>query len=221
MTSTMRTAQRTIVYVDGFNLFYGALKGRGPGHKWLDLRALSRRLLPENNIVQIRYFTARVSARPHDPGIPERQQAYLRALSTLADVTVHHGEFKVSYPWMAVFDPTAPPDQLPKKVQVIKTEEKGSDVNIGSYLILDACRGRCEVAVVITNDSDLTEPVRLAREELGIAVGVVNPHETARRSRSLQGTFFRQLRRNTVRQCQFPEVLEDAAGRPVHRPAGW
>ena len=79
MKATPWTARPTIVYVDGFNLFYGALEGRGPGHKWLDIRALSRRLLPDDDIVQSRYFTARVSARPHDPGVPERQQAYLRA----------------------------------------------------------------------------------------------------------------------------------------------
>ena len=207
--------------MDGFNLFYGALKGRGAGHKWLDLRALCDRLLPDNDIVQIRYFTARVSARPHDLDLPERQQAYLRALSSLPEVTVHQGEFKVSHPWMAVFDPTAPIDRPPRKVQVIKTKEKGSDVNIGSYLILDACRGRCDVAVVITNDSDLREPVRLARDGLGVSVGVVNPHETVRRSRSIHGTFFRQLRPNVVRQCQFPAVLKDGDGRTVRRPSGW
>lgn len=221
MSETPSTSRRTIVYVDGFNLFYGALKGRGPGHKWLDLRASCRRLLPDNDIVQIRYFTARVSARPHDVGLPERQQAYLRALSSLPEVVVHEGEFKVSYPWVPVFDPAAPTDQPPRKVQVIKTEEKGSDVNIGSYLILDACRGRCDVAAVITNDSDLREPVRLVREELEISVGVINPHETARRSRSIHGTFFRQLRPNVVRQCQFPAVLKDGDGRTVHRPPCW
>jgi hypothetical protein len=90
-------------------------------------------------------------------------------------VTVHLGEFKVSYPWMAAYDPAAPADRPPRMVRVIKTEERGSDVDIGAYLMLDACQARCEVAVVVTNDSDLREPVRLLRQELGIPVGVVNP----------------------------------------------
>ena len=93
--------------------------------------------------------------------------------------------------------------------------------NIGAYMLLDACRGRCDVAVVITNDSDLREPVRLVREELGITVGVVNPHATAKRSRSLKATFFPQLRPNVVSQCQFPDALKDADGRVVHKPEGW
>jgi len=104
---------------------------------------------------------------------------------------------------------------------VIKTEEKGSDVNLASYLILDACRQDCDVSVVVTNDSDLCEPIRLVQEELGMSVGVVNPHPTAKRSRAIKGTFFRQLRPNVILQCQFADVIKDAEGRAVHKPVGW
>jgi hypothetical protein len=52
-------------------------------------------------------------------------------------------------------------------------------------------------------------------------VGVVNPHATAKRSRSLEATFFRQLRPSVLRQCQFPEALKDADGRVVNKPPGW
>jgi hypothetical protein len=177
--------------------------------------------LPRNDIRRIRYFTARVSARPADPRLPERQQAYLRALRTVPLLTIHEGEFKVTYPWMPVYDPAAGPSVPPGKVQVIKTEEKGSDVNLASYMILDACRQDCDLSVVITNDSDLCEPIRLVQEELGVAVGIVNPHPTGKRSRAIQGTFFRQLRPNVVLQCQFPDVIKDAEGRAIRKPAGW
>jgi hypothetical protein len=73
----------------------------------------------------------------------------------------------------------------------------------------------------VANDSDLREPIRLVREEPGVSVGVINPHPTGRRSRSLEATFFRQLRQNVVRQCQLADVVEDANGRPVHKPTGW
>ena len=71
----------TIVYIDGFNFYYGAVKGTP--HKWLDLEALCRRLLPNDQIVKIRYFTARISARPEDPQQAIRQETYLRALNSL------------------------------------------------------------------------------------------------------------------------------------------
>lgn len=66
----------TNVYVDGFNLYYGCLKG-GP-HKWLNLQAFCEVLLPKDDIRLIRYFTALVSARPDDLDKPQRQQTYLR-----------------------------------------------------------------------------------------------------------------------------------------------
>jgi hypothetical protein len=80
----------TNVYVDGFNLYYGCLKGTS--HKWLDLDALCRTLLPNNELQRIRYFTARVKVR-HDPLAPVRQDLYLRALSTLPHVSTHLGHF--------------------------------------------------------------------------------------------------------------------------------
>src|SRR4051812_12536392 len=81
----------TIVYVDGFNLYYGSL--RKTPCRWLDLSKLCRRLLPANNILKIKYFTAKVSARPDDPGQPTRQQAYLRALATLPEMEIYFGHF--------------------------------------------------------------------------------------------------------------------------------
>jgi hypothetical protein len=56
---------RTNVYVDAFNLYYGCLKGTP--YRWLDLAALCRRLLPNDEINRVRYFAALVSARPDDP----------------------------------------------------------------------------------------------------------------------------------------------------------
>ena len=81
----------THVYIDGFNLYYGLL--RSSPFKWLNLEAFCDQLLPKNDIKKISYFTARVTARPHDPGQPLRQQMYLRALATLPRVEVHFGTF--------------------------------------------------------------------------------------------------------------------------------
>ena len=70
-----------IVYVDGFNLYYGALK-KTP-YKWLDLGLLCTRMLPTDRVTAIKYYTARISARPGNPGAPNDQQMYLRALRTV------------------------------------------------------------------------------------------------------------------------------------------
>lgn len=207
---------RTNVYVDGFNLYYGCLKGTP--YRWLDVAALCARLLPKDEINRIRYFTARIAARtPADRG-PAHQDAYLRAVATLPRTTVHEGEFYVSKVRMPLATP-APGG--PRTVEVIKTEEKGSDVAMATYLVLDAAQGDCESAVIITNDSDLREPLRVVREELGLTTGVVNPHLARRRSRALSATFFKQIRASALAQCQLPVSLTDADGRTVTRPPGW
>jgi uncharacterized LabA/DUF88 family protein len=207
---------RTNVYVDGFNLFYGALKGSP--YKWLNLEALCHNLLPKDDIHRIRYFTARVSARPDDLQLPVRQQTYLRALATLQKVSVHLGVFYVSTTRVLL---AHPPARGPKTAEIIKTEEKGSDVALATYLMLDACRGDCDSAVLITNDSDLREPLRLARDELGLATGVINPHPASRRSRALQATFFKQLRPGALAASQFPRQLTSRSGRKITKPADW
>ena len=54
----------------------------------------------------------------------------------------------------------------PKFATVVKTEEKGSDVNIATHMVHDAHLGLYDTAVVISNDSDLVEPVKIIRYKL-------------------------------------------------------
>src|SRR5215204_1951290 len=84
---------RTYVYVDGFNLYYRALKGTP--FKWINLKMLCDLSLGSGfNVAKIRYFTARVSANT-DPDQPRRQQLYLKALGTIPEIEVHYGKFLV------------------------------------------------------------------------------------------------------------------------------
>src|ERR1700753_354542 len=158
------------IYIDGFNLYYGAVKNSP--FKWLDLGALCHRILPNDKIQSIEYFTAIVSARPHDPDMPVRQQMYLRALKTVPNLRIVRGHF-LTHSCRMVLTGSNPP----QKVWVDKTEEKGSDVNIASHLLRDGFKCVYEVAIVVTNDFDLVEPVRIVRRELGLPVGILNPHQ--------------------------------------------
>jgi uncharacterized LabA/DUF88 family protein len=206
----------TNVYIDGFNLYYGCI--RGTPYRWLDLEQFCERLLPRDHIHRVRYFTAIVSARPNDPQAPQRQETYLRALRMLPRVSIHLGSFLVSRIRM----PLAYPVGGATTALVIKTEEKGSDVNLASYLLLDAFRGDCDTAVVVSNDSDLAEPVRMARHDLGLEVGVVNPHPPQRRSRELgrHAHFFKQVRATALAGSQLPTVMTDGTG-PFRKPVTW
>ena len=207
---------KTNLYIDGFNLYYGALKDTP--YKWLDLAALSRRLLPKNEIHRIRYFTALVQSRDSDPQQAQRQQTYIRAIETLPQVSVHYGRFLTSTKRMPLANP---PAAGPRTVEVIKTEEKGSDVNLGAYLLLDGFKDEYEVGVVVSNDSDLVHPIELVRDHLGLDVGVVNPqrHGSSWALRNA-ASFYRKLREWALKECQLPDTLTDAHG-TITKPEAW
>ncbi len=156
---------RTVVYVEGFNLYYRALKRTRD--KWLNLLAVCEAALPKAcSVVAINYYTARVSGS-RNPNSPKDQNTYLRALGTLPNLSIHFGNFQVTKAWMRLVQPLqfwpcgATPFPCPDSVCVAKTEEKGSDVNLGAHLVRDAFLGGFEHAAIVTNDTDLREPLRL------------------------------------------------------------
>lgn len=108
---------RTIVYIDGFNLYYGAVKGTP--YKWLNLDALCWAYLDatKNDILKIKYFTALIKARPYNPDQNNRQQTFLRALKTIPHLEIIMGHFLSHEITMPLADGTG-------YAKVIKTEEK-------------------------------------------------------------------------------------------------
>jgi hypothetical protein len=189
-------------YVDGFNLYYGArsLCGRStPGWRWLDLRALARRLVAHAGwsgagIARVVYCTARISGSGNPTGQHD-QDTYLRALRAHASADVlAMGNYvsRVSTAPLAVADrrnrpvlstsawpvqvrdPTgADVERATFMVSVARREEKGSDVNVAAHMLIDVLEGRVDAVVVVSNDSDLEFPVTFARTR--VPVGVVNP----------------------------------------------
>lgn len=206
------------VYVDGFNLFYGCPKGTR--HKWLDLDALCRTMLPDDQINRIRYFTARVETRPDDPDCRNKQDFYLRALSTLPNVEIHLGRFQRTTTRMMLADPV---EGQPPTVRVIKIEEKRSDANLASHMLADGFDQDGDLSILVSNDSDLAEPIRLLREKIGLRVGILTPRPDRPCARDLVDAgplFVRNIRETALEACQFPEQLKDRAG-TFTRPARW
>ena len=204
------------VYVDGFNLYYGAVKGTA--YKWLDIQKMVQLILPKNQILKIKYFTALVHARQQDPDQPIRQQMYLRALKTIPNLEIIRGHFMSHTVWMTLANPR--PGQNPY-VEVIKTEEKGSDVNIATHLLYDGVKNAYGVAILISNDSDLVEPINIVKNDLHKAVIVLNPnlvypsHELKK-----SATFVKDIRQGVLAASQFPNTLQDKTG-TFTKPAGW
>lgn len=217
---------RTIVYVDGFNLYYRLLQKR-PGLKWLDLRTLAAGLLNAANVVTgVRYYTAHISGRA-DPAAPARQQVYLNALRTLPGVTIHFGAFLTSAKFAGIVHPpnfrprTTLPPPWPDVVKVVKVEEKGSDVNLACHLLLDAFQDNYDVAAVISNDSDLVEPIRITTQILGKSVGLLTPVNNPNPQLAQAASFVRRISVSDLAAAQLPDPVMRPDGTTIRKPAEW
>ncbi len=252
---------KTNVYVDGFNLYYGCIKG-SPYH-WLDLKKLCSLLLTRNIISKIKYFTAKVSDRPDDPNKAWRQEVYLRALKTIPEIEIIYGQFKVRETKNPLvnkvcndientknhilvcrseendkikqhlfylnknftklkqdnyFEPI--PQDVVQSAYVIRTDEKGSDVNLATHLLYDGFKNEYEVAVVISDDSDLYESIRLVKT-IGKKVGILNPQKRPPSRKLLSvADFVKQIREGVLKLSLFSNTLTDNQG-TFHKPPEW
>lgn len=220
---------RAYVYIDGFNLYYGAVDGTR--YKWLDVVELCRRLLPRDHVEKVRYFTALVKDTQTDQTKSVRQQTFIRALETRPEIEVTYGSFLANVRRMPLA-PARPEDAAvsrlvslrrtgPRSAVVLRTEEKGSDVNLATMLVADAFRGSFEVAAVLSTDSDLALPIELVRRELGLPVGVLFPKGRYSVQLARVAAFRRTFDDRLLRKCQLPPTLLDAAGRTITKPSAW
>lgn len=225
---------RAIFYVDGFNFYYLRTKYQ-PQHKWLNLKSLADKIVPQGTTVEaVKYYSAPVSGKiDHDA--PKRQQKYFSALRTVPEINIFNGSFLYSEKWSGlVHPPRAKPDSYvwnlpgPDVVFVKKVEEKGSDVNLGVHLVRDAFTNSFDVAYVITNDTDLVEPIRIVTQEVGKQVCIVAPCRARSQripipSPSLVkvATFKHYIDDAELAGSQFPDPIVRAGKKDIQKPLSW
>jgi uncharacterized LabA/DUF88 family protein len=188
--------------------------------KWLNLVNFCREILPaDSDIDMVRYFTARVKPRGADIGAPSRQAAYIQALRTLPEISIHMGTFSTHPKVRPVADPTA---HCQASVEVLVTEEKGSDVNLATYLLLDAFDDSFDTAVIVSDDSDLLEPMRVVKNRFKKRVAVIRIRtDRASVFRSVADSVYDADRVRYYSHSQFPPVLTSLSGRVISKPARW
>ena len=208
------------VYVDGFAVYHMCFrKSSDRNHlKWSDFRALAAALLPDEELALIRYYTARVGDSPEDPQRASRQDAYLRALATLPGLEICQGNFVKSKREVRLVSP--PPRVDPRQTAWVR-QEKRSDVTLATHLLTDAFDGRMSVALLITNDSDFVEPVRIVRDRFGVRLLVISPDERVSKRLAKAASFARPLDYSLLERCQLPDVVVDPDGREIFRPPAW
>lgn len=147
----MEQKQRVIVYVDGFNFYFG-LKSNEKWKKyyWLDIVKLFGMFMrPNQELVAVKYF----SAKPDDLGQSLRQNAFFQANRENPKFKLVLGKY------------------LKKEIKCFKCgnvihthEEKETDVRIATQIVADAYQGNCDVSIVVSADSDMVPAIELAVE---------------------------------------------------------
>jgi len=206
---------RTIIYVDGLNLYYGALKGTS--YKWLDLEQLFKLLRNDDDIVSIKYFTTLVSGRESRVD----QEVYLKALSALPLITIIEGRFKPKRIKCRV-----PGCQFTGNKEFVRLEEKQTDVNIAVKMLEDAYEDKCDQFVIISGDSDFVPALRSVKLHFPnkkIIVYVPAEHTDRSYATELKGAAdkARNLPLNLLRRSQLPSTISDGSGGTIVKPADW
>jgi uncharacterized LabA/DUF88 family protein len=205
---------RTAIYIDGFNFYYGAVKGTP--YKWLDPKAMCQNILKfHHQICSIIYCTALVNSRQDDPDAPLRQATYIKALSKhITEIKVIYGHFLENKTRMKPVD-----SNNGKTVEVYKVEEKGSDVNLAVHLVNDAWKDVYDCAIVISNDSDLAEAMKLVRVDCKKTVGLFTPwRRRASKQLMANSDFQRTIRKSTIVKSQLPSPIKDTK---IYKPSSW
>ncbi len=226
---------RTIVYIDGYNLYFCLLRDNKKT-RWLNIEKFIRDQLDDNaDLIGINYYTARVKGKI-DPDAPRKQQQYLNALDTLPLVKIHYGKFLINEKWAGfvlppefrpeatasfTFPDTTISEPYPAVVKVIKAEEKGSDVALGAHLVQDAYTDKFDQAVILTNDTDLLEPMRIVKEDVGKPVGLLVPTNYPAKSLKDMATWYRHLKESDALKSQFSINVVATNGKVAKCPQEW
>ena len=175
----MNIARTTIVYIDGFNLYY-RLK-HTPPYKWLNLKLLCDHCLEpsKHKITKIKYFTALVKENLSDPSNVIRQQLFLRALRTIPNLEIIQGQFKQRQVKGRLLYSNNKRGTRDEIVTIEKWEEKETDVNIATHLVEDAYLNKkeYECTVFLSNDTDLKTPLLRVKKSKKL-VGIISPYKT-------------------------------------------
>jgi hypothetical protein len=226
---------RTIVYIDGFNFYFGVL--RGTDYKWLDIVKLVKHIChiqnPDIDIIAVKFFTAPVMTALATRGdkAGRSQDAYHRALknsypNTIEIINGFYVKEKATPPRYK-----KPADKL-DRVEVWKLEEKQTDVNIALHLYRDAILKNCECSVLVSSDSDIEPALHFLCQDfpehhIGLILPRRQPTEENEKTRPANASLSKLadwtrsfIRDEELKKCQFPPKVPTQK-KPAIKPDYW
>jgi uncharacterized LabA/DUF88 family protein len=201
--------QRVIAYIDGFNLYFGLKASRWKRFYWLNLQAMAKNLLKQDQeLVFTKYFTSRISY-PQDK--QQRQSTFIEALETLNDLKIFYGHYQAN-------------PQYCRKCgnRGMIPSEKMTDVNIAVEMMSDAYQGHFDTALLVSADSDLTAPIVTIKNlfpDKRVIVAFPPMRHSVQLQRLAHG--YLQIGRANLAKSIFPDRIQKADGFTLQKPSGW
>ncbi|MBB3117331.1 NYN domain-containing protein [Pseudoduganella violacea] len=239
MPASAKSPRKTAVYVDGYNLYYGRL--RGTSYKWLDLVRLFDAMLAQRDqnesLAMVRFFTAPALANfaSHGKASVEAQSAYHRALKASYpdrfDLVYGTHAYDKSGTLLPCFVAGLPYDRT-NRTRVWKLEEKKTDVNLALHMYRDVCKRTVSRVILVSNDSDAEPALVAIREDFpDIMIGLVVPIRPSisggpvyRRTSGSLAKFSDwiapSLSDDQLLQAQLPPIVPTRK-KPIQKPVHW
>lgn len=199
---------RVVVYIDGFNLYFGMMDAGFNHCKWLNVEKLVRSYLTANQeLIEIKYFTSRITNNPQKQ---KRQTTYLEAIET-TEVKIIYGLYKA------------------KQIECENcghnwniSNEKMTDVNIATHIIIDAFHDKYDTAILISGDSDLVPPIKAVHQNFpNKVVSVFFPPNRHNNTVAGASKGSQIIGRKKLIDSQFEENVKKRDGFILHKPADW
>jgi len=220
-------AEKAIVYIDGFNLYFGLRAATGGNKKltkriyWLDIQKLAERIVQGRQLICVKYFTARIKGNPHKQ---DRQNAFLDAIRWHCNkVQMFEGRYLLREMICRKCHRVSSDMACPHcKTLNRMPEEKKSDVNIATQMLKDAYENLFDTAYLISADSDLVPPVEIIRS-MSPSKRVIVFFPPNRFSLELKNAASTQLfiTPAIIRQSHLPDSIPKPDGKFITIPTEW
>jgi uncharacterized LabA/DUF88 family protein len=200
--------ERVIVYIDGFNLYFGMREAGLDNCRWLNLEKMVSKLLQPNQILkEIKYFTSRVS---NNPDKQKRQSTYIDALES-TKIKILYGNYQDGS------------EECRRCGHIWRTaKEKMTDVNIATSMIVDAFNDLFDMALLISGDSDLVPPIKAVHTNFNKKrVVIAFPPKRHNASMALVAKGSLIIGKKTLIDSQFDSEIKSKTGYLLKKPVKW
>ena len=202
--------QRVIVYVDGFNFYYGLRENNWKKYYWLDMVKFCELFMnTTQELIKVKYF----SAPAYNTSKEKRQSAFFSANKSNNKFELVLGSYILK---------SINCQHCTKNFDV--PEEKKTDVNIATHLISDFIHNECDVSILVSGDSDLTPPIEFIKnhKKNHIITVFFPPNRQGQHLKSIAHNNLYLIKyKQRFKECQFPDKFELPSGYILNRPEKW